>query len=455
MMKKPTESGKIVKNATWLIACKVVQSLLSFVIGTLSARYLGPGNYGIIDYAAAIVSFMVPVVQLGLRSTLVHEIIAAPDSEGKTLGTSLFMSTATSFLGIFGVIAFTAIANPNDPETMLVCALYSIKRTTKRIITISSVLVVILALLCTGVSLYINSIFDRIEKIPEVSRVDPSNEFFETDSPEESPTTAPVVKPEDIGWGEIEPFLDDKLINILLVGQDRYVGTARQRSDTMLLCSINAETKKVSMISFLRDLYVQIPGGYSDNRLNAAYAFGGFPLLVDAFYTNFGVTIDGCFEVDLAGFRSIVDILDGVDVTLTAREAEVVGVGSEEKLYHLNGKEALSYAQIRKLDSDFGRTQRQRNVMEALYKKFQYADTDTLMKLFQEVLPYLSTNMTNGQIMRLAAKCIPAFGSIELHSYCVPANDSFYYASIREMSVLVPDLDKIRGQLENEYLPLN
>ena len=80
------------------------------------------------------------------------------------------------------------------------------KRTTKRIITISSVLVVILALLCTGVSLYINSIFDRIEKIPEVSRVDPSNEFFETDSPEESPTTAPVVKPEDIGWGEIEPF---------------------------------------------------------------------------------------------------------------------------------------------------------------------------------------------------------------------------------------------------------
>lgn len=246
------------------------------------------------------------------------------------------------------------------------------KRTTKRIITISSVLVVILALLCTGVSLYINSIFDRIEKIPEVSRVDPSNEFFETDSPEESPTTAPVVKPEDIGWGEIEPFLDDKLINILLVGQDRYVGTARQRSDTMLLCSINPETKKVSMISFLRDLYVQIPGGYSDNRLNAAYAFGGFPLLVDAFYTNFGVTIDGCFEVDLAGFRSIVDILDGVDVTLTAREAEVVGVGSEEKLYHLNGKEALSYAQIRKLDSDFGRTQRQRNVTER-YNKLKEA----------------------------------------------------------------------------------
>ena len=115
------------------------------------------------------------------------------------------------------------------------------KRTTKRIITISSVLVVILALLCTGVSLYINSIFDRIEKIPEVSRVDPSNEFFETDSPEESPTTAPVVKPEDIGWGEIEPFLDDKLINILLVGQDRL---SEQLGSVQIQCFSAASIQK-------------------------------------------------------------------------------------------------------------------------------------------------------------------------------------------------------------------
>lgn len=97
----------------------------------------------------------------------------------------------------------------------------------------------------------------------------------------------------------------------------------------------------------------------------------------------------------------------------------MVGVGSEEKLYHLNGKEEFSYAQIRKLDSDFGRTQRQRTVAEALYK-ISIRRYGVLMKLFQEVLPYLSTNMTNGQIMRLAAKCIPD-GSIELHSYCVPA----------------------------------
>ena len=72
MINRTKQSGKIVKNASWLILCRVIQAVLSFVIGTLSARYLGPSNYGVIDYAAAIVSFMVPVVQLGLRSTLVH-----------------------------------------------------------------------------------------------------------------------------------------------------------------------------------------------------------------------------------------------------------------------------------------------------------------------------------------------------------------------------------------------
>lgn len=125
-LKKLGDSGGIIQNASWLIACRIVQALLSFVIGTLSARYLGPSNYGVIDYAGAIVSFMIPVVQLGIRSTLVHEIISAPENEGQVLGTSLFMSVSASLLGIFGVFAFTGIANHNETETIIVCVLYSI-----------------------------------------------------------------------------------------------------------------------------------------------------------------------------------------------------------------------------------------------------------------------------------------------------------------------------------------
>ena len=178
----------------------------------------------------------------------------------------------------------------------------------------------IVALVCVATVLllavsafgYIQSKLDKINKVPDtVDVIPPDQEDFETDTSKE-PKDIIELKPEEVDWSEIEPFLDDDLLNILLVGQDRREGEGRQRSDSMILCSINPDTKQISMISFLRDLYVQIPGGYSDNRLNAAYVFGGFPLLMDTLHTNFGVSIDGCFEVDFSGFQSVIDILGGV-----------------------------------------------------------------------------------------------------------------------------------------------
>lgn len=126
MIRITEEANKILKNTTWLIGCRIIQALLSFVIGILSARYLGPSNYGVIDYAGAITSFMVPVVQLGIRSTLVHEIISDPTNEGRTVGTSLLMSVMASSLGIVGVAAFVSIANKGESETIMVCVLYSV-----------------------------------------------------------------------------------------------------------------------------------------------------------------------------------------------------------------------------------------------------------------------------------------------------------------------------------------
>ncbi|MCD8367227.1 MAG: flippase [Clostridiales bacterium] len=120
------KNNRVVKNASWIIVCRILQSLLSLVIGTISARYLGPSNYGLINYASSITAFLVPVVQLGLRSTLVQEIISEPDQEGQTLGTALAMSTIASVLGILGVIAFTNIANRTELDTIVVCSLYSI-----------------------------------------------------------------------------------------------------------------------------------------------------------------------------------------------------------------------------------------------------------------------------------------------------------------------------------------
>ena len=118
--------NKVVKNAAWIIACKIVQSVFSIVVTMLTARFLGPSGYGIINYAASIVAFVAPIMMLGLNSTLVQEFVQEPDKEGESLGTALLMSFSSSFLCILGVIAFTLIANPGEKTTTLVCGLYSL-----------------------------------------------------------------------------------------------------------------------------------------------------------------------------------------------------------------------------------------------------------------------------------------------------------------------------------------
>ncbi len=114
------------QNAAWIISCKIVQSLLGMVINMLSARYLGPSNYGLISYAASIVAFVLPIVQLGFRSTLVSEIVDNPDKEGEIIGTSLFFNFLSSIACIIAVCTFVYAANPGETVTLAICALYSL-----------------------------------------------------------------------------------------------------------------------------------------------------------------------------------------------------------------------------------------------------------------------------------------------------------------------------------------
>ena len=118
--------NKVIQNASWIIVCKVIQSALGFVISMLTARYLGPSNYGLINYAASVVAFVIPIMQLGLNNILVQEIVNAPEEEGEILGTALCMSFLSSLLCTVGTISFAMIANRGESDTILVVALYSI-----------------------------------------------------------------------------------------------------------------------------------------------------------------------------------------------------------------------------------------------------------------------------------------------------------------------------------------
>ena len=103
-----------------------MQSVLNLVVTMLSARYLGPSNYGLINYAMSIVAFMVPVMQLGFRSTLVQEFVESPEQEGKILGTAITLNILAAVACIVGISCFVPIVNASEPQTILVCVLYSI-----------------------------------------------------------------------------------------------------------------------------------------------------------------------------------------------------------------------------------------------------------------------------------------------------------------------------------------
>lgn len=118
--------NRVIKNASWIIGIQLVKSLLGMVISMLTARFLGPSNFGLINYAASIVAFVTPIMYLGLTGVLVQEIVNNPEKEGEILGTSIFMSLISSVLCIGGVISFSAIANRGEKDTIIVCALYSI-----------------------------------------------------------------------------------------------------------------------------------------------------------------------------------------------------------------------------------------------------------------------------------------------------------------------------------------
>ena len=118
--------GKVFRNASWIIASKLMQAIFAFFIGILTARYLGPANYGIINYAASIATFAFPIAQLGFSNTLVQELTRNPQAEGKILGTSIFLSFFSALFCMGGVVSFSAVANWGDTETIAIVAIYSI-----------------------------------------------------------------------------------------------------------------------------------------------------------------------------------------------------------------------------------------------------------------------------------------------------------------------------------------
>lgn len=208
-------------------------------------------------------------------------------------------------------------------------------------------------------------------------------------------------------------------INILLIGIDQREEDESARTDTMIIVSIDPKAKTIGMLSLPRDLQVTIPG-YGENKLNAAYVFGeidktpagGIGLLQKTIRATFGIQIHYYGTVNFLGFEKIVDTFGGVTVdppTAIVDEeypTETYGYTSlyfPAGLQHLDGKSALRYARTRHQDLDFGRSQRQQEVILALRQQAVKGNLlNNFYKLFDALGTSVKTDLKETQIAQLA-----------------------------------------------------
>ena len=232
-------------------------------------------------------------------------------------------------------------------------------------------------------------------------------DFF-PDTPEEDKKKNDPVEPEPV---------QAKTYNLLLVGVDRRDRTWNGNSDSMILVTVNHDKQTIFLTSFQRDLYANIDG-YGVRKLNHAYAVGGGPLLVQTLRKNYGVQIDNYAAVDFFSMIEIIDMFGGVDVEISAQEAKMVNAfiddfanrynikGAEHipttgGMTHLDGLASLCYSRNRSIGNDSARTQRQRNIIQAVIRKAREMSFSDLYTKVYEIVPHILHNVSSEQLVSL------------------------------------------------------
>ncbi|MBQ3852650.1 MAG: LCP family protein [Lachnospiraceae bacterium] len=274
---------------------------------------------------------------------------------------------------------------------------------------------------------------------------------------------------EEAGDLDKKALTADGVTNILLIGNDSRLNGEDGRSDAMILVSISTGTGKVLMTSILRDIYVEIPG-YGSNRLNAAYAFGGPELLMKTIEQNFDIPVNRYILVNFEAFANVVDAVGGVDLELTPDEVIWVNAYLNEYnelrgkefgydyiydleggMLHLNGAQALAYSRNRYIGMDFGRTERQRKVMEEIIKKLPGTVLKDFNGFVEALCPNLTTNLTFAECYTLLLRA-PFALRYERVSGSLPLENTWWNETRDSMAVLGVDFEANKEYLkENLY----
>lgn len=250
------------------------------------------------------------------------------------------------------------------------------------------------------------------------------------------------------------------VFNILLCGLDGRTKDSDSRTDSMIVATIDTNNKSVKLVSFMRDLYVPIPG-HGQTRLNSAFSFGGPELLMKTLNQDFNFNIQYYVTIDFKAFQAMVDKVGGIDVEVKDYELKQINYYIREANWnnpsylkqagyqHLNGQQALSYCRIRKVgNNDYERTERQRRVISLLITKAKKMSIFELPQFITTVLPYVKTNIPTPTILNLGFTVFK-FGTMTVNTARIPADNMFQGMKINGADVLVPDMDKNIVYLDN------
>ncbi len=321
---------------------------------------------------------------------------------------------------------------------------------------IGSSVMAFLGLVCVTVFILITSVLGKISFTGD-SFFDPNADLqFDQDAEEDT-----GVKVDESEYQNALSVLElplrgnEKGIrNILLVGVDSRNGDFSGLSDTNIILSINDNTKTIKMISLLRDTWVSIPGrdkngdGKDDiGKLNSAYAYGRHTLQHKMIAQNFRLDIDDYIGVNFKVLPLLIDAMGGLDISLTAKEMTqipkdgvfvsitdpgpgFIPMSGSPGVHHLNGFQSMEYARIRKIDSDFKRTERQRHVLTLLFDKMKTMSYTQMVNMVYKAVSHVDTNMSTDEFLDMAANAITYTSYTLENGYHIPDNGEYKYTSL-------------------------
>ena len=286
-------------------------------------------------------------------------------------------------------------------------------------------------------------------------------------TPEPEPSLEPVESPDDLDVDYDDPLdggayeesiykvdtIDENVVNILVLGEDTREGESGGRSDTMMVLSYNKKTGTAKLVSVLRDTYVPIAGHGTWNRV------GGVGMAINTINQNFGLDIQYYISTDFQNMQEMVDMLGGLELTLTKEEAAYINkttktsdLPEKDGTYTLNGAQVLTHSRNRKMgDGDWGRTRRQRDVLLSFFNRAkQEKDVASLLSLINGMTEHVKTNMSLGMMLDLGKAAVFS-GNFTLQGGHIPFDKTWNYARVNGASVIKADLDKNK-ELVLEFL---